>query len=107
MVSTMPSAVRGFTKQDAPSDGLVPAGSCRHWLALSVRYCAYISPPRTATVLPTRACAALDDPAFTTTPAPSLPSGSDWSTRPAIGRIIGSEMGAVMTGLEAVPEALA
>ena len=38
---------------------------------------AYIAPPRMATVLPISALAA-PAPASTTTPAPSLPTGSDW-----------------------------
>ncbi len=37
-----------------------------------------------ATVLPSSACAAGELPASTTTPAPSLPTGSDWPRRPAI-----------------------
>ena len=86
MVSTMPSAVSGLTKHDAPSAGLVPGGSTRHWSSLMVRYCAYIAPPSSATVLPSSACAAADEPAATTTPAPSLPTGSDWPARPAIAR---------------------
>ena len=42
---------------------------------LDARYCEYIAPPRIATVLPSSACAAADEPAATTTPAPSLPTG--------------------------------
>src|SRR5262245_25104810 len=57
MVSTMPSAVRGLTKQSAPSAGVVPGGKTRHCAALMQRYCAYIAPPRMATVLPMSACA--------------------------------------------------
>ena len=45
MVSVMPSAVNGLTNQDAPSAGVVPAGSARQSVALMVRYCAYIAPP--------------------------------------------------------------
>ena len=48
------------------------------------RYCAYIAPPMIATVLPSSACAAGEAPALTTVPAPSLPTGSDWSARPAM-----------------------
>src|SRR5690242_16797747 len=77
MVATMPSAVSGLTKQEAPSAGVVPAGSTRHCAALMQRYCEYMAPPSTATVLPISACAAGDEPACTTTPAPSLPTGRD------------------------------
>ena len=77
IVSTMPMAVSGLTKHDAPSAGVVPGGSSRHCAALMTRYCEYIAPPRIATVLPTSFCAASDVPAATTTPAPSLPTGSD------------------------------
>ena len=79
MVSTMPSAVSGLTKHEAPSAGVAPAGSTRHCSALMVRYCEYIAPPSMATVLPSSACAAGEAPAATTTPAPSLPTGIDWS----------------------------
>ena len=44
---------------------------------LMVRYCVYIAPPIIETVLPISALAASEDPALTTTPAPSLPTGSD------------------------------
>src|SRR5438105_3504581 len=71
MVATMPSAVSGLTKQEAPSAGVVPGGNTRHCTALMQRYCEYIAPPRMATVLPISACAAGDAPAWTTTPAPA------------------------------------
>ena len=58
IVSVMPRAVSGLTKHDAPSAALVPAGSGRQSSAFTVRYCEYIAPPRTATVLPSSACAA-------------------------------------------------
>src|SRR4029077_17979679 len=87
MVATMPSAVSGLTKQEGPSAGVVPGGSTRHCTALMQRNCEYMAPPRTATVLPISACAAGDEPACTTTPAPSLPTGRDWSRRPAIALI--------------------
>ena len=96
-----------MTKQEAPSAGVVPGGSTRHCTALMQRYCEYMAPPRMATVLPISACAAGDAPAWTTTPAPSLPTGRDWSRRPAIAFITAGEMLAVTTGLSAVPEALA
>jgi len=52
MVSTIPSAVSGLTKQSAPSAGVVPGGNTRHCTALMQRYCAYIAPPRIAAVFP-------------------------------------------------------
>src|SRR5438445_1176639 len=107
MVATMPSAVRGLTKQAAPSAGVVPGGNTRHCTALMQRYCEYMAPPRIATVLPISACAAGDAPACTTTPAPSLPTGNDCSTRPAIAFITAGEMLAVTAGLSAAPDALA
>jgi hypothetical protein len=77
MVSVMPSAVNGLTKQEAPSAGVVPSGSTSTSRARATRYCAYMAPPSSATVLPSSAFAASDDPVFTTTPAPSLPTGID------------------------------
>src|SRR5476649_1394311 len=77
----MPSAVSGLTNHDAPSAAVVPAGSGWQSRALSKRYCVYIAPPTIETVFPLSACAASDDPALTTVPAPSLPTGSDWSSR--------------------------
>ena len=58
-------------------------------VAFRQRYCAYIAPPIIATVLPISALAASDDPVLITTPAPSLPTGIDSSSRPAIARIAG------------------
>src|SRR5262249_57413942 len=107
MVSTMPSAVRGLTKHDAPSAGVGPSGRPSQPAAFITRYCAYIAPRRMATTLPTRACAAGDDPAPTTTPAPSFPTGIGWSTRPATARIISGAIVAVTIGRSALPEALA
>ena len=85
MVPTMPSAVSGLTKQEAASFGVASSWTTRASAALARRYCAYIAPPSTATVLPTRCCAS--DPASITTPAPSLPTASDCPTRPATIRI--------------------
>ena len=107
MVSTMPSAVSGLTKHDAPSAALAPSGSTRHWSARMARYCAYIAPPSTATVLPSSACAVGDAPAATTVPAPSLPTGMDWPTRAAMLFIARSGTCAVTTGRAGVPEARA
>src|SRR3954471_15766413 len=107
MVSVMPSAVSGLTKQEAPSAGVVPSGSGRHSRTFNVRYCVYIAPPIMATVLPIRALAASDEPVLITTPAPSLPTGMDSSSRPAIARIAPSGTFAVMTGAPLSPEAFA
>ena len=104
MVSIIPRAVSGLMKLDAPSAAVVPAGSGRHCSTLTQRNCEYIPPPRTATTLPRRAWAAGDDPALTTTPAPSLPAGIDWSTRPAMALISFSGMLAVTTELSAEPD---
>src|SRR6202453_5480908 len=81
MVSSIPRAVDGLTKDDAPSFAADPSGRTRQAEASIARYCEYIAPPAIPTIFPSRACAAGDDPAATTVPAPSLPAGSDWSTR--------------------------
>src|SRR5450759_5490106 len=107
MVSVMPSAVSGLTKQEAPSAGVVPAGSGRHSATFRQRYCEYIAPPIMATVLPISAFAASDDPVLITTPAPSLPTGMDSSSRPAMAFIAASGTFAVTTGASLVPDALA
>src|SRR5882672_6203791 len=107
MVSVMPSAVSGLTKHEAPSAGVMPAGSGRHSLTFRQRYCAYMAPPIMATVLPISAFAASDDPVLITTPAPSLPTGMDSSSRPAIAFIAASGTFAVITGASLVPQALA
>jgi hypothetical protein len=99
--------VKGLTNQDAPSVAVVPGGSAMQSDALMVRYWEYIAPPIIETVLPISACAASDDPALTTTPAPSLPTGMDSSNRPAIARIAASGTFAVMTGASLLPAALA
>ena len=83
MVSVMPSAVSGLTNHEAPSAALVPAGSGWQSVAFSRRYCAYIPPPTIDTVLPFSACAASDEPALITVPAPSLPTGMASSSRAA------------------------
>src|ERR1700722_18731585 len=81
MVSSIPRAVNGLTKDDAPSFAVAPSGKTRQAAASTARYCEYIAPPAIPTVFPTRACAAADEPAATTVPAPSLPTGRDVSTR--------------------------
>src|SRR6478735_563674 len=103
----MPSAVSGLTKQEAPSAAVVPSGSGSTSLALMTRYCAYIAPPIIATVLPINALAASDDPVLITTPAPSLPTGMDSSSRAAIAFSAASGTFAVNTGWSLVPETLA
>ena len=84
MVSVMPSAVSGLTNHDAPSAAVVPAGRGWQSVAFSSRYCAYMPPPIIDTVLPSSACATSDEPALTTVPAPSLPTGIAWSRRAAM-----------------------
>ena len=73
------SAVSGLTNIDAPSAALASSGRTMQSRAFSLRYWVYIAPPSIPTVLPISACAA--GPAATTVPAPSLPTGSDWSSR--------------------------
>ena len=107
MVSTMPSAVSGLTNEDAPSAAAVPAGSSRQNATSTARYCPYIAPPAAATVLPTSACAASDEPAATTVPAPSLPTGIDTPTLASIARIAAGGSGAMITGRSGVPVATA
>ena len=60
-----------------------------------------------ATVLPISALAASEDPVLITTPAPSLPTGMDSSSRPAMAFMPASEIFAVITGDSFVPDALA
>src|SRR5258705_13856436 len=103
----MPSAVSGLTKHEAPSAGVMPAGNGRHSITLRQRDCAYMAPPIMGTVLPISAFAASDDPVLITTPAPSLPTGMDSSSRPAIAFIAASGTFAVITGASVGPDALA
>src|SRR3984957_7321460 len=62
MVSTIPRAVKGLTKDDAPSLAVVPSGKTRHAEAFTTLYCVYIGPPAIPSVLPRRDLAAGDDP---------------------------------------------
>ena len=103
IVSVMPSAVSGLTKHEAPCTAVAPAGSGRQASTFTARYCAYIAPPMAATVRPSSACAAGDDPAATTVPAPSLPAGSDCPTRPAMAFISAGGTWARTTGRSAAP----
>src|SRR5207245_9138572 len=105
MVAVMRSIVNGLTKQEAPSAGVIPAGSRRHSETLRQRYCEYIAPPIMATVLPISALAASDDPVLTTTPAPSLPTGIDSSSRPAMAFMAASGTFPLITGESFVPDA--
>ena len=107
MVSTMPSAVSGLTKHEAPSRGVAPAGNTRHCAAGMTRSVVYMPPPIMATALPSRDCAAASDPAAMTMPAPSLPMAMDWSMRPAMAFIAPAATGAVITGRALLPAALA
>src|SRR5262249_10317998 len=103
IVPTMPSTVSGFTKQEAPCAGVVPAGSTRQSPALTARNWAYIAPPNRATLLPRSPYAAGQAPALTTAPAPSLPTGIGWSTRPTTAGISRGGIRAVTTGWSAGP----
>src|SRR5260370_35998585 len=94
-------------KEEGQWGGVMPAGSGRHSLTFRQRYCAYIAPPIMATVLPISAFAASDDPVLITTPAPSLPTGMDSSSRAAMAFMPASGTFAVMTGRSLVPDALA
>ena len=107
MVSTIPSTVIGLTNEDAPSAAVAPAGSSRQAAAGTVRYCAYMAPPATATSLPSSAWAAGEGPAATTVPAPSLPAGSDCPTRAAAARAAAAASGAAMTGRSGEPSVMA
>ena len=55
MVSTMPSTVIGLTNEDAPSAAWCPRAAAGTRRGGHARYCAYIAPPATATVLPSSA----------------------------------------------------
>src|SRR5271169_5374861 len=103
MVSSIPRAVKGLTNDDAPSFAVAPSGKTRQVEASTTRYWVYIAPPAIPTLLPKRACAADDDPAATTVPAPSLPTGSDLSTRAESARSVSFVSDAVITGRSGVP----
>src|ERR1700753_3765041 len=107
MVSSIPSVVRGLTKDDAPSLAVAPSGTTTHAEASTPGYWAYIAPPAIPTTFPRRACAAGDDPAATTVPAPSLPTGSDWSTRADSASNTFAPSGAVTIGRSGVPDTVA
>ena len=103
----MLSAVSGLTKHDAPWAGSVPSGRARDSEVSTQRYSAYVAPPMMATVRPSSARAASDEPVATTTPAPSLPTGIDWPLRAARPRIVCGGIVAVTTGFSAVPDSVA
>src|SRR3984957_19709896 len=107
MVSSIPSAVIGLTKDDAPSLAVAPSGRTRHAEASTARYCEYIAPPAIATLFPRRAWAADDDPAATTVPAPSLPTGRDLSSLAASPPRAACAIEAVTTGRSGVPATVA
>ena len=80
IVSTMPSAVSGLTKQDAPSAGVDAGGQRQALGGLAACDTAHTwrrrsSPPS----CPAAPGPRRTSPALTTTPAPSLPTGIDWS----------------------------
>ena len=107
IVSVMPSAVSGLTNHEAPSAAVVPAGRGWQSVAFRSRYCAYIAPPIIDTVLPSSACAASDELALITVPAPSLPTGIAWSRRAAMKGSACSGTLAVILMAAPLPEALA
>ena len=107
MVSSIPRAVKGLTNDDAPSLAVAPAGKTRHAAASTTRYCVYIAPPAIPTVFPSRACAADDDPATTTVPAPSLPTGSGLSIRAESPARAPAPNDAVTMGRSGVPSTVA
>jgi hypothetical protein len=74
IVPTWPSKVGGLTKHDAPSTAVTPPGSSRHCDTSTQRCCDYIAPSSRPSVLPSSACADVDEPATTTLPAPSFPT---------------------------------
>ena len=101
MVSVIASAVIGLTNHEAPSAGVVPSGSGWQSDARRQRYCAYMPPPIIETVLPSSALAFA--PAFTTTPAPSLPTGICWSRRAPRPFSVCCGTGALTTVLSPLP----
>jgi hypothetical protein len=107
MVSTIPSAVSGFTKDDAPSTALAPSGNGRHIPGAARQYSPYVAPPTNPTVRPSSASASGDVPAATTTPAPSLPTVIVLPTRAARERMTASAIGAVTVGSSTDPPATA
>src|SRR5271156_1256391 len=107
MVSSIPRAVKGLTNDDAPSFAVAPSGKTRQVEASTTRYWVYIAPPAIPTLLPKRACAADDDPAATTVPAPSLPTGSDLSTRAESPPTAPAPNDAVTMGRSGVPATVA
>src|SRR5277367_834787 len=84
MVSTIPSAVSGLTKHDAPSDAETPSGRTRQAAAGTDRYSPYRPLPASATVLPRSPLAW--SPVATTVPAPSVPTAMGTPRRLAIAR---------------------
>src|SRR3546814_11148176 len=73
IVSVKARLVSGLTKQEAPSAGSVPSGRAITICTGRQRYSAYISPPSSATVLPSSDCASGDPPAASTFPHPTFP----------------------------------
>jgi hypothetical protein len=106
-VSTIPSAVSGFTNDDAPSTGSAPSGSGRHIRGEARQYSPYVAPPRNPTVRPSSAPASAEAPAATTTPAPSLPTAMASPTLAANEPMTGSAIGAATVGSSTDPPATA
>mmetsp|Transcript_31942 Transcript_31942/g.91667 ORF Transcript_31942/g.91667 Transcript_31942/m.91667 type:complete len:200 (-) Transcript_31942:250-849(-) len=98
IVSVIPSAARGLTNHAAACSGTMPSGIGWHAAACTVRYWDHISPPMTPTTFPRRAWAWGDEPALTTTPAPSLPTDNDLPNRPSRAPIFAAGILAERTG---------
>ena len=107
MVSTIPSAVSGFTKRRCSLDRVRALGQRQAHPGEARQYSPYVAPPRNPTVRPSSASASADSPAATTTPAPSLPTAIAWPTRAARAGITGSGIGAVTVGSSSEPPATA
>ena len=86
---------------------MVPSSSGKTRFAGTARYCEYMAPPIIPTVRPINACAPGSLPAATTTPAPSLPTGSEAPTRVFTAPMSLSGIVAVITGRSSVPDACA
>ena len=79
IVSIKDKAVKGFTKDEAASFGVVPSSITKQLIAGTQIYWEYIDPPASPTVLPISSLTFL--PASTTIPAPSFPTAKDLSNR--------------------------
>ena len=88
----------GLTNDEAPTLAGVPSGSSRHSDTSTLRNWEYICPPAAETVFPRSACAAGEDPAAITVPAPSFPTAIDSPSLPESERRKLGSIGALATG---------